>query len=91
MKEMLCAFFICIMTIVIWFGYLNSFKSNDIYMYSTQLNNGTITSHLNFSFVDDGVYDFTRLNVRQQFLSPEERKEAMETNFNDFKSQYYVW
>ena len=91
MKEMFCAFIICILSVVIWFDYLNSFKSNDVYMYSTLHNNGTITSHLNYSFVDDGVYDFTKLKVRQQYLSPEERKEAMETNFVEFTGKYYIW
>ena len=75
----------------IWFDYLNLFKSNDIYMYSTKQPDGTIKSYLNFSYVDDGVYDFTRLKVRDQYLSFEERKEAIEHNFKEFTGTYYIW
>lgn len=65
---MLFALIVCIMTVVIWFDYLSSFKSNDIYMISKLHSNGTITSQINQAMISgtdvDGMYEFAKLNVR---------------------------
>jgi hypothetical protein len=47
LKELFCGFIICIMTLAIYFDYMKLFKSNDIYMYSEKLANGTIVNYVN--------------------------------------------
>lgn len=70
-KELLCAFIICIMSVIIWFDYMKKFKSNDIYMYSVLETNLTISNFVNSSYVEDSMYDFTMLKPRKQYLSEE--------------------
>jgi hypothetical protein len=64
-KELFCASIICLLTIIIYFDYMQKFKSNDIYMYSVLEKNGTVSSYVNMSYVDDSMYDFTKLKARR--------------------------
>jgi hypothetical protein len=63
------------------FDYLLKFKGNDVYMYSTKFDNGTIIDKINSTYTEEGPYDFFALKATRQFLSEGERKAAYEVNY----------
>jgi hypothetical protein len=85
-KELFFALIICLIAVLIYFDYREKFKSNDIYMYSTLEANGTITNHVNETFYEDSIYDYSvKLKARPQ-LSDADREKSMVANYSDFIS-----
>ena len=64
------------------------FKENDAYFYSQKLDDGTIIDRINGTFLTD-PYDFAFMKPTRQYLDDEERRVAIEGNFEIFTNRWF--